>query len=146
MANMLNQHSVSKLGITSTQARILFLVGGGYCVAAADLARECATDASAVTRILDRLEKQGLVSRGRCQEDRRVVRLVLTPQGQALADRLPPIFEVVNDTLLVGLTAEEVGFLKSLLRRILATTGDIPPGPGTQDSAAAPRHAARAEG
>ncbi|EGC98956.1 MarR family transcriptional regulator, partial [Burkholderia sp. TJI49] len=36
------------------------------------------------------------------------------------AGRLPPIFRSVLDQLLDGFTPEEVGFLKSMLRRILS--------------------------
>ena len=50
----------------------------------------------------------------------RGVRLELTDEGRALAERLPPVFRSVLDELLDGFTPEEVGFLKSMLRRILS--------------------------
>jgi hypothetical protein len=37
---------------------------------------------------------------------------------------MPAIFSSVIDKLLAGFTAEEVGFLKSMLRRVLVTSGD----------------------
>ena len=91
---------------------------------AADLAREYGIDASAVTRLIDRLEKRGLITRLRSEEDRRVVRLALTEEGHALAARIPAIFNGVLDKLLSGFTPEEVGFLKSMLRRMLVNSGD----------------------
>jgi DNA-binding MarR family transcriptional regulator len=124
MSNMVTQRTMAELGITSTQASILFMVASGKCLLAADLAREYGIDASAVTRLIDRLEKRGLLSRVRSSEDRRAVRLALTPEGLALAARMPAIFNSVIDKLLAGFTAEEVGFLKSMLRRILVTSGD----------------------
>jgi DNA-binding MarR family transcriptional regulator len=124
MSNMVTQRTMAELGITSTQASILFMVASGKCLLAADLAREYGIDASAVTRLIDRLEKRGLLSRVRSSEDRRAVRLALTPEGLALAARMPAIFSSVIDKLLAGFTAEEVGFLKSMLRRILVTSGD----------------------
>jgi DNA-binding MarR family transcriptional regulator len=125
MWNSVTQHTMAELGITSTQASILFMLASGKCLAAADLAREYGIDASAVTRLIDRLEKRGLLSRVRSQEDRRVVHLALTPEGYALADRMPAIFTGVMDTLLRGFTPEEVGFLRSMLRRIL-TNNETP--------------------
>ena len=124
MSNMVTQRTMAELGITSTQASILFMVASGKCLLAAELAREYGIDASAVTRLIDRLEKRGLLSRVRSSEDRRAVRLALTPEGLALAARMPAIFNSVTDKLLTGFTAEEVGFLKSMLRRILVTSND----------------------
>lgn len=117
--NMVSQQTMAELGITSTQGSILFMLGSGRCLAAADLAREYGIDASAVTRLIDRLESRGLLSRVRSEEDRRVVRLKLTEKGTALAARMPAIYNRVLDRLLTGFTLEEVGFLKSMLRRIL---------------------------
>jgi DNA-binding MarR family transcriptional regulator len=122
--NMVTQHTTAELGITSTQASIVFMLAAGQGVTAADLAREYGIDASAVTRLIDRLEKRGLLSRVRSEEDRRVVRLALTPEGYALAEKIPAIFTHVLDKLLMGFTPEEVGFLKSMLRRVLANSCD----------------------
>jgi len=77
-----------------------------------------------VTRLIDRLEKRGLITRLRSEEDRRVVRLALTEEGRALAGQIPAIFTKVLDRLLSGFTPEEVGFLKSMLRRILLNSGE----------------------
>ena len=120
MTNLVTQRTQEELGITGTQASMLFMIAVGKCSTAAELAREYGIDASAVTRLLDRVEKRGLLSRVRSVEDRRVVRLELTDEGRALAERLPPIFRSVLDQVLDGFTPEEVGFLKSMLRRILS--------------------------
>jgi DNA-binding MarR family transcriptional regulator len=122
--NSVTQLTMADLGITSTQASIMFMLASGRSLAAADLAREYGIDASAVTRLIDRLEKRGLITRLRSEEDRRVVRLALTEEGRALAGQIPAIFTGVLDRLLSGFTPEEVGFLKSMLRRILLNSGD----------------------
>lgn len=127
MWNMVSQETTTELGITSTQASIMFMLASGRALAAADLAREYGIDASSITRLIDRLEKRGLITRLRSEEDRRVVRLALTTEGLALATKIPTIFTDVIDKLTAGFTAEEVGFLKSMLRRILLNCGD----PGT---------------
>jgi len=122
MSNMITQRALAELGVTSQQASVLFMVASGKCLLAAELAREYGIDASAVTRLVDRLEKRGLLERVRSSEDRRAVRLALTPEGQAIAERMPPIFNGVIDQLTSGFTPEEVGFLKSMLRRILTNS------------------------
>ncbi|MBV8260670.1 MAG: winged helix-turn-helix transcriptional regulator [Paraburkholderia sp.] len=122
MSNMVTQRAVAELGVTSQQASILFMVATGKCTLAAELAREYGIDASAVTRLVDRLEKRGLLQRVRSSEDRRAVHLALTPEGLAIAARMPAIFRSVTEHLSAGFTPEEVGFLKSLLRRILSNS------------------------
>jgi DNA-binding MarR family transcriptional regulator len=124
LSNLVTQRSMAELGITSQQGSILFMVASGKCLLAAELAREYGIDASAVTRLIDRLEKRGLLTRVRSNEDRRVVRLALTPEGEAIAARMPAIFNGVLDSLLGGFSAEEVGFLKSMLRRVLVNAGE----------------------
>ncbi|MFC5428269.1 MarR family winged helix-turn-helix transcriptional regulator [Paraburkholderia denitrificans] len=120
MSNLVNQRTVAELGVTSQQASVLFMVASGKCVLAAELAREYGIDASAVTRLVDRLETRGLLKRVRSSEDRRAVRLALTPEGHAIARRMPAMFTGISERLLSGLSPEEVGFLKSMLRRVLA--------------------------
>ncbi|KWH34105.1 MarR family transcriptional regulator [Burkholderia cepacia] len=132
MTNLVTQRTQEELGITGTQASMLFMIAVGKCSTAAELAREYGIDASAVTRLLDRVEKRGLLSRVRSIEDRRVVRLELTDEGRALAERLPPIFRSVLDQVLDGFTPEEVGFLKSMLRRILSNYCETAGGSITQ--------------
>lgn len=56
-----------------------------------------------VTRLLDRLERAGLVARARSAEDRRVVRARLTAAGRALVDRL--------DRPMLALHAQQLGHL-----------------------------------
>lgn len=76
------------------------------------------------SRVSSTVRRRGLLSRVRSEEDRRVVRLALTGEGQATAEKIPAIFTSVLDNLLAGFTLEEVGFLKSMLRRILANSCD----------------------
>jgi len=124
LSNLINQRTVTELGVTVQQASVLFLVASGKCTLAAELAREYGIDASAVTRLADRLEQRGLIERVRSSDDRRAVRLALTPEGQSIAKRMPEIFTSVSSKLMDGLSPEEVGFLKSMLRRVLANGCD----------------------
>ena len=53
-----------------------------------------------VTRLLDRLEKQGLIQRLRDEQDRRVVRARITERGNALLEELDrPVDRVLRDLL-----------------------------------------------
>jgi len=122
ISNLVSQRTMKELGITSTQGSILFMIGSGRCQLAAELARHFGIDASAVTRLVDRLEKRKLLRRVRSSEDRRAVLLELTAEGYEMAAHIPGMFCDVVDRALSGFTPEEVGFLKSMLKRILANT------------------------
>jgi DNA-binding MarR family transcriptional regulator len=123
LTRMVTQRTQFELGITGTQASMLFLLAIGRCSTAAELAREFEIDAGAVTRLLNRVERRGLLLRIRSTEDRRVVQLELTDRGRELAERMPGIFASVFEHAVKGFTSEEVGFLKSMLPRIYANCG-----------------------
>ena len=56
---------------------------------------------------------------GRTSEtDRRVVRISLTPEGQAVAERVPEVLCAVYNRALQGFTADEWAQLRSLLLRL----------------------------
>ncbi|MEU0041330.1 MarR family transcriptional regulator [Streptomyces sp. NPDC006333] len=57
---------------------------------------------SALSRLVARLEKDGLVTRGMCQEDRRGVRVSLTPKGLDLHREVLPLQRAVLARMLAG--------------------------------------------
>ena len=119
MSNMVTQRSMAELGITSTQASILFMVASGKCLLAAELAREYGIDASAVTRLIDRLEKRGLLTRVRSNEDRRAVRLALTAEGVRSPHNCRRSSTASWTSCCPGSRPKKPVFLKSMLRRVL---------------------------
>ena len=71
-----------------------------------------------VTRLLDRLERAGLVGRGRAEHDRRVVEVGLSEEGlQRLALLFEPVEQTV-DALLGNLSDDEQRQLSSLLEKM----------------------------
>ncbi|MFI9345326.1 MarR family winged helix-turn-helix transcriptional regulator [Streptomyces sp. NPDC052773] len=61
---------------------------------------------SALSRLIARLEKDGLVSRGMCQEDRRGVRVALTDKGRALHAEVLPVQRAVLTRMLADDAAD----------------------------------------
>ncbi|MZD05590.1 MarR family transcriptional regulator [Streptomyces sp. SID5785] len=55
---------------------------------------------SALSRLIGRLEKDGLVVRGMCSEDRRGVRVCLTPKGRDLHAEVRPLQRAVLSRML----------------------------------------------
>ncbi|MEV5149650.1 MarR family transcriptional regulator [Streptomyces sp. NPDC052727] len=57
---------------------------------------------SALSRLIGRLEKDGLVERSVCAEDRRGVWVALTPKGRALHAQVLPVQRAVLRRMLAG--------------------------------------------
>jgi DNA-binding MarR family transcriptional regulator len=70
-----------------------------------------------MTRLLDKLETKGLVERSRSVEDRRVVNLTLTKQGEAVAAQIPEIAPKVLNARLRKFTKAEFVEFNRLLRK-----------------------------
>lgn len=69
-----------------------------------------------ITRLLDRLEKRGLIVRSREARDRRMVMAAITPTGMELLARLDEPAREVHRSQLGHLGRERLDTLKSLLQ------------------------------
>ena len=107
-------------GLTHAQWVPLLKLYLGHASTVAELARECSLDGGAMTRMLDRLEAKGLVTRVRSSQDRRVVNLELTTEGRTTARQIPGVLCKVQNEFLQPLSVPEWEQLRELLRRVLA--------------------------
>jgi DNA-binding MarR family transcriptional regulator len=106
-------------GLTLMQWIVLMHVRDGLARTASDIAREFSHDTGALTRVIDQLEKRGLLRRRRSARDRRVVELELTRAADRLiADCLPPVVTEMNYAL-APLDRGEFDQLRGLLNRVL---------------------------
>lgn len=84
-----------------------------------DLAAQTGLSTSGVTRVVDRLERDGLVVRQACATDRRASYATLTPAGRAkLEEVLPSHLSDVEELLTGQLTEEELEAFLGALRKI----------------------------
>lgn len=113
--------ALASLDITHAQGSIVLMLHSGNYSTAAELARELYIDSASITRMLDRLEKRGLIVRMPRGDDRRVINLKLSEEGTKLANQLPSLYGAVLSRNFVAFSAEEVAMLKTLLRKFLAT-------------------------
>jgi len=110
-------------GITHSQWAALCMLERDRASTVAELARELQSDPGAMTRLLDRLETKGFCRRHRSTEDRRVVRVELTPEGEIAAHEVPIVLAQVLNEHLAGFSKAEWGQLKDMLRRMV-TNGE----------------------
>jgi len=71
-----------------------------------------------ITRLLDRMEQDGLITRGSHAADRRISRVQLSARGSDLFRRMAPEHESWSHQVLAGLLPAEKDHLVRLLRRI----------------------------
>ncbi|MDK1472344.1 MarR family transcriptional regulator [Streptomyces sp. 549] len=82
-----------------------------------------------MTKRVDRLEARGLVTRRAAPEDRRSLRIGLTPEGLALIDAAVADHAANENRLLELLTEHEVQAFDAILRKLLAALEEQPPKP-----------------
>jgi DNA-binding MarR family transcriptional regulator len=79
---------------------------------------------SGVTRMADRLEKDGLISRETPKENRRIVHVRLTERGRGVLAEARRVFaDTLGDTFSAHLSDAEVGSLRRLMRKLLEGNG-----------------------
>jgi MarR family 2-MHQ and catechol resistance regulon transcriptional repressor len=93
-----------------------------------DLANQLQLSPSGITRLLDRLEDQGLVGKGACKSDARVSYAILTEAGlEKLRDAAPGHVEDIDRRLAAVLSEEEMKILSELLGRLSETNENCTP-------------------
>lgn len=108
--------------ITGAKYNVLRILKGVHPEghARCEIATRMIERASDITRIIDRLEKQGLVVRDRTQKDRRISITKITEKGIELVDRMKPLIEKEHINNTKGLTDEECRQLSILLEKLYA--------------------------
>ena len=110
--------------LTANQWAPLLALSNKRCNTVAGCARETGIDNGAMTRMLDRLEIKGFVTRKRSSDDRRVVNISLTSLGKKIAKDIPPVIGEVLNQQLRGFSEQEFNLIKNLLQRFLIN-GDM---------------------
>ena len=90
-----------------------------------DLSTTTSIEVSTLTRLVDNMEKTGLVARRRDADDTRAVLLHVTAAGRRLTRRILPIAERYEKVALKGFGTAEAGTLKAALRRLYANMDDL---------------------
>ena len=102
--------------LSATQYNVLrILRGAPEGLACGEIASRMITRDPDVTRLLDRVEKRGLISRRRETKDRRTVMARITPEGLKLLSRLDEPVQVAHRKQLGHLGRERLRALTELL-------------------------------
>ena len=110
--------------LTYPQYLVLLVLWEQDCQPVNDIAHRLFLETNTVTPLLQRMEKEGIVTRTRGESDARQTIVSLTKKGLALQDKLTDVPQKVGRAVLCdSLTPESVPTLFSQLDEIIATLG-----------------------
>jgi len=115
------QHFFADHGVTMQQfnvLRILYVRDDGGGLSCHQIGERLLNRVPDITRLLDRLEKAGLVEPLRSKADRRVVLTRLTPAGTALVERIHEPLMAEHERQMAHMSPDELEQLCGLLARL----------------------------
>jgi len=118
LKNELNRHFTT-FDITPQQWAVLNRLWEKDGITQKDLAERTFKDQPNIGRILDKLEKKGLIRRCTDTEDGRVIIVFLTQEGQSLKKELTPLATEVLNLVQRDISEEEIKVLEGVLKKIL---------------------------
>lgn len=110
------ENALKPTALSPTQYNVLRILRGvsPQGLPCQEIARRMITRDADLTRLLDRLQKRGLVHRQRQTDDRRVVRITITPAGLSTLSGLDQAVLSLNKKLLGHLGADRLKLLLEL--------------------------------
>lgn len=117
--------ALAPLGLAPWAADVLLALrrqGPPFQLKPTDLRKVTLLTSGAMTARLDRLEAVGLIRRASDRQDRRSIKVALTPAGVELADRAIAARLARVERVLAPLTEDERDVAAGLLRKLLAAS------------------------
>lgn len=106
-------------GITRIQWIALYYVKTKGIISQRDLSNLMNVKDSSAGRLIDRLERDGLIERERNDFDRRVIFIKLTERGDKLISELIPTGNQFNDDLVEGIDDQELLIYEKVLNKMI---------------------------
>ena len=108
-----------ELNMSTPQLKALLLISGEKAIRMRELARKLGGSFSNATVLVDRLVDRGLVERLMEPEDRRVVLVRATGEGQALIEQLVTSWRALSESVLDTMDPEDIAALRRGLAALL---------------------------
>lgn len=103
------------LGITSAQLGALYYLKGHTGCLLSDLSRGLELNNSAITGIVNRMVRTGLVTKHTSAADRRACEVRLTDRGNQLVEQARPLLATFNENLQAGFSEAELAIAANFL-------------------------------
>jgi DNA-binding MarR family transcriptional regulator len=109
------------LGISSGCLPVFFALADGSARTQKQLARDAGIEQPTMAATLNRMERDGLITREKDVEDRRVTHIRLSDQARTNAGDIQAIVDQVNETALSGLNSLEQRVFLDALGKVTAS-------------------------
>ena len=109
---------IEKVGIHSGQAQVLAHLDGHDNVPQSKIARAMNASPAAMTSILQRMERDGWITRARDTSDQRMVRICLTEKAKECERKIKNSFVEIDEEISSIYTQEERADLRRLLLKL----------------------------
>lgn len=126
ITSCLNQRLLERLrphGVTVQRWRVLMVVANMGPRNMSELVELTLIPQSALSRVVDQMERDGLVARWTSKKDSRSVLVQLTEHGRAMYEQLAPTARGHAEAIVANFDAAELDTLHTFLRRILSNLG-----------------------
>jgi MarR family transcriptional regulator for hemolysin len=111
-------HKLKPYGFTPEQWVLFARLSEREGISPTELSQISLRDKPYTTRLIDKLEANGLIRREESQNDKRSSLIFLTEKGGELRNKILPIIAELNQMILNPMSEEEVRQLKFLLNKL----------------------------
>lgn len=101
------------------QGRILFVLWEEDNITVTRLSEKTGLAKTTLTGMLDRLEEMGHIRRVSSKDDRRAVKIILTPKARGLKDKYEAVSEQMSEIFYKGFDENEVTAFEGYLGKVL---------------------------
>ena len=110
--------NLSHFGITPGQYGVLACLWRDGSLTPKEIAQNLRVENSTISGVLDRMQKRGLIDRVLDPNNRRSIRVEVTPEGLKIKDAVLQCIEELNDDVLKDFSVEDREKLVELLSRV----------------------------
>ena len=122
VSNQLASVYAERFGLSVAEWRVMAHLAQNREVSVRDIQRRIDMDKSRVSRAAAHLEETGLIKKRVNAQDRRLIKLALTPKGERIFEQIVPLALAYETELLGALTRAEALSFRSMVGRLLGAT------------------------
>jgi DNA-binding MarR family transcriptional regulator len=110
---------LEKHGLIAPQLGVMRVLDTDVAMSQIEIGRELGIDRASMVKLIDHLEKSGIVARKSCREDRRVNKVSLTAAGRKVLKLATELRIQAEDEFLAPLSPEEKRILLQAIPKLL---------------------------
>ena len=114
----------NNIDLTKVQLMLLLNLKESDGIPQQDLASISNRDKASMARLIDTLERKGLVLRLASKSDKRINNIHITDSGRALLENVKPLISELDEEINYGLSASDLDKLSEILQKVNENTAD----------------------